>query len=177
MKAVPYEAQHGTPFRLLSFAPSYEPSSIDPLVGQKTTFAGSQSYPDWALLDLLYIPSTLAPFGSKYNPATANPSAQQRGNEPPLLWDVRRGDRREDKSERSGHLHDKRGGRANQCFAHAAAGGCVERGEGKPDARPGRPTRPSLTVRPCRGDHRRSDRKLRPHQRSAAHARGNLQCS
>ena len=71
----PYEAQHGTPFRLLSFAPSYEPSSIDPLVGQKTTFAGSHSYPDWALLDLLYIPSTLAPFGSKYNPATANPSA------------------------------------------------------------------------------------------------------
>ena len=71
------EIQHGTPFRLLSFAPSYEPSSSDPLVGQKTTRGGadpSQSYPDWALLDLLYIPSTLAPFGSKYNPATANPS-------------------------------------------------------------------------------------------------------
>ena len=69
-----YSEQHGTPFRLLSFAPSYEPSSSDPLVGQKTTRSASLSYPDWALLDLLYIPSTLAPFGSTYNPATATPS-------------------------------------------------------------------------------------------------------
>ena len=69
-----YGQQHGTPFRLLSYAPSYEPSSSDPLVGQRTTRSGSQSYPDWALLDLLYIPSTLAPFGSTYNPATGNPS-------------------------------------------------------------------------------------------------------
>ena len=69
-----YSLQHGTPFRLLSFAPSYEASTANPLVGQKTTRAASQSYPDWALLDLLYIPSTLAPFGSTYNPASANPS-------------------------------------------------------------------------------------------------------
>ena len=69
-----HSQQHGTPFRLLSFAPSYEPSSGNPLVGQKTTRSASQSYPDWALLDLLYIPSTLAPFGSTYNPASANPS-------------------------------------------------------------------------------------------------------
>ena len=70
----PTAMQHGTPFRLLSFAPSTEASTGDPLVGQKTTPARSQSYPDWAMLDLLYIPSTLAPFGSTYNPATANPS-------------------------------------------------------------------------------------------------------
>ena len=31
------EIQHGTPFRLLSFAPSYEASTSDPLVGQQTT--------------------------------------------------------------------------------------------------------------------------------------------
>ncbi len=68
------EIQHGTPFRLLSFAPSTESSSSGPLFGQKTTHPDSESYPDWALLDLLYIPSTLAPFGSTYNPATANPS-------------------------------------------------------------------------------------------------------
>ena len=72
-ESVNYSLQHGTPFRLLSFAPSTEASSSDPLVGQKTTLGASQSYPDWALLDLFYIPSTLAPFGSTYNPATANP--------------------------------------------------------------------------------------------------------
>ena len=74
-ESIAYSEQLGTPFRLLSFAPSTEASSSNPLVGQRTTFAGSESYPDWALLDLLYIPSTLAPFGSTYNPATANPSA------------------------------------------------------------------------------------------------------
>jgi hypothetical protein len=68
-----YATQHGTPFRLLSFAPSYEASSTDPLVGQQTTRSGSQPYPDWALLDLMYIPSTLVPFGSAYNPATGTP--------------------------------------------------------------------------------------------------------
>ncbi len=66
--------QHGTPFRLLSYAPSTEASSSDPLVGQQTTRGGSESYPDWAMLDLFYIPSTLAPFGSTYNPAVSNPS-------------------------------------------------------------------------------------------------------
>jgi hypothetical protein len=68
-----YAQQHGTPFRLLSYAPSTEASSTDALVGQQTTYGGSQSYPDWAMLDLFYIPSTLAPFGSTYNPPTANP--------------------------------------------------------------------------------------------------------
>ena len=77
-----YSLQHGTPFRLLSFAPSYE--ALDPsdaLVGQQTTRSGSQSYPDWAMLDLFYIPSTLAPFGSTYNPASATPGA-----DPNLLY-------------------------------------------------------------------------------------------
>ena len=104
------------PFRLLSFAPSTEPSSSNPLVGQKTTLSGSQSYPDWALLDLLYIPSTLAPFGSTYNPATANPSHEQRGNESALLWHLWRSDRRKDKPERGGDLHDKHRGGANRMF-------------------------------------------------------------
>ena len=76
-----YSQQHGTPFRLLSFAPSYEASDpSDPLVGQKTTRPGShplgesQPYPDWALLDLFYMPSTLAPYGSTYGPAIASPT-------------------------------------------------------------------------------------------------------
>ena len=79
-ETVPYSSQHGTPFRLLSFAPSYELSTSDPLVGQKTTRPAShprgesQSYPDWAMLDLFYIPSTLAAYGSTYNPASPNPN-------------------------------------------------------------------------------------------------------
>ena len=60
----PYDQQKGTPFRLLSFAPSTDSAN------QRTTFAGSQSYPDWAMLDLLYVPSTLTPFGSAYQAAT-----------------------------------------------------------------------------------------------------------
>ena len=79
-ETVAYANQHGTPFRLLSFAPSDEAADAsDALVGQQTTrssshpLGASQSYPDWAMLDLFYIPSTLAPFGSAYNPATANP--------------------------------------------------------------------------------------------------------
>ena len=74
-ESVDYSQQRGTPFRLLSFAPSYEPR--DPgnaLVGQQTTNSTSQSYPDWALLDLFYIPSTLAPYGSTYNLAVATPT-------------------------------------------------------------------------------------------------------
>ncbi len=67
-ETVAYADQKGTPFRLLSYAPSTDMSA------QTTTNATSDSYPDWALLDLFYIPSTLAPFGSTYNPATANPS-------------------------------------------------------------------------------------------------------
>ncbi len=55
--------QHGTPFRLLSFAPLTDP--LDPNA-QKTTLGSSQAYPDWALLDLLYVPSILYPFGGPY---------------------------------------------------------------------------------------------------------------
>ncbi|HEY5743079.1 MAG TPA: hypothetical protein VIS99_11110, partial [Terrimicrobiaceae bacterium] len=66
--SVPYISQHGTPFRLLSFAPSTEASdSSNPLVGQRTTRGGSQAYPDWALLDLLYIPSMLNSYGPGAN--------------------------------------------------------------------------------------------------------------
>ena len=67
-ESVGYSMQRGTPFRLLNFAPSTDANA------QRTTLSGSASYPDWALLDLMYIPSTLAPFGSTYNPASANPS-------------------------------------------------------------------------------------------------------
>jgi len=60
----PYAQQHGTPFRLLSFAPSTDSAN------QTTTAAGSKSYPDWALLDLLQIPSTLIPLGGPYGSST-----------------------------------------------------------------------------------------------------------
>ena len=60
----PYTEQEGVPFRLLSFAPSTEASNpANPRVGQKTTLGSSQAYPDWALLDLLYIPSMLNSYG------------------------------------------------------------------------------------------------------------------
>jgi hypothetical protein len=62
--SVPYIQQKGTPFRLLSYAPSTEQTS------QRTTRPGSQAYPDWALLDLLYVPATLAPFGGSYGNST-----------------------------------------------------------------------------------------------------------
>jgi hypothetical protein len=58
------EIQHGTPFRLLSLAPSTDAAN------QKTTFGGSAAYPDWAMLDLLYVPSTLTPFGGAYQAST-----------------------------------------------------------------------------------------------------------
>jgi hypothetical protein len=63
-ESVPYQDQHGTPFRLLSFAPSTDTAN------QKTTLGSSQSYPDWAMLDLLYVPSTLTPFGGSYQAST-----------------------------------------------------------------------------------------------------------
>ena len=70
-ETVDYSVQRGTPFRLLSFAPSTEPKNVfDHLVGQQTTRTGSKSYPDWAILDLLYVPSTLAPYGGPYGNAT-----------------------------------------------------------------------------------------------------------
>jgi hypothetical protein len=52
--------QHGTPFRLLSYAPSTESAN------QETTKTGSAPYPDWAMLDLLYIPSLLNSYRSPY---------------------------------------------------------------------------------------------------------------
>jgi len=63
-ESVPYQDQHGTPFRLLSFAPSTD------TVNQKTTLGTSAAYPDWAMLDLLYVPSTLTPFGGSYQAST-----------------------------------------------------------------------------------------------------------
>ena len=56
-ESAPYQTQHGTPFRLLNYAPSQNQTN----------------YPDWALLDLLYIPSTLIPYGGRYNPSTNVP--------------------------------------------------------------------------------------------------------
>jgi hypothetical protein len=56
-ESAPYQTQRGTPFRLLNYAPSQNQTN----------------YPDWALLDLLYIPSTLLPYGGRYNPSTNVP--------------------------------------------------------------------------------------------------------
>ncbi len=53
-----YTNQHGTPYRLLSFAPSTDSAN------QKTTLSTSLAYPDWALLDLFTIPSNLKPYGT-----------------------------------------------------------------------------------------------------------------
>ena len=64
-ETVAYQSQHGTPFRLLSFAPSTETAN------QQTTGPGSQPYPDWALLDLLYVPSTLTPYRGAYQLSTS----------------------------------------------------------------------------------------------------------
>ncbi len=44
----------------MSYAPSTESAS------QETTKPGSAPYPDWALLDLLYVPSLLSPYRSPY---------------------------------------------------------------------------------------------------------------
>lgn len=71
--------QHGTPFRLLSYAPSTDTAN------QKTTRnsapAGtSQPYPDWAMLDLLYVPSFLASYASPYGYYETNGVWQGYGN-------------------------------------------------------------------------------------------------
>ena len=58
-----YVNQHGTPYRLLSFAPS--DTGIDS-TDQKTSFSHSQIYPDWAMLDLFYVPFFLNSYGSPY---------------------------------------------------------------------------------------------------------------
>jgi len=54
-EALPYHEQHGTPYRLLNFAPSTDGS-------QKTD--GGTSYPDWAMLDLFTVPAAYQPLGS-----------------------------------------------------------------------------------------------------------------
>ncbi|XHR29822.1 MAG: hypothetical protein ACFUZC_04560 [Chthoniobacteraceae bacterium] len=51
--------QHGTPFRLLNFAPSSSAS-------QKTD--GGTSYPDWAMLDLFTVPAALQPVSGSLAP-------------------------------------------------------------------------------------------------------------
>lgn len=51
-----YQTQHGTPFRLLSFGPS----------GDSSQTVRGGNYPDWAMLDLFYIPSILNSFGGPY---------------------------------------------------------------------------------------------------------------
>ncbi len=58
--------QHGTPFRLLNFSPSTDASQ---------TLHGA-SYPDWAMLDLFYVPSSLLSYGSPYE-AYAGPVVTQ----------------------------------------------------------------------------------------------------
>lgn len=55
-----WQSEKGTPFRLLSFAPSSDTAN------QKTSLSTSQPYPDWAMLDLLYVPSFLASYGGPY---------------------------------------------------------------------------------------------------------------
>jgi len=55
-ETVPYAQQHGTPFRLLNFNASTDVSQ---------TIHGV-SYPDWAMLDLFYVPSSLLGYGSPY---------------------------------------------------------------------------------------------------------------
>ena len=55
VEGLPYAQQHGTPYRLLNFAPSSSPS-------QKTD--GGTSYPDWAMLDLFTVPAAYQPPGT-----------------------------------------------------------------------------------------------------------------
>jgi hypothetical protein len=60
-ETVSISLQHGTPFRCLNLNSSTDAS-------QKLTVAGTAqtAYPDWAMLDLFTIPSTLMPFGGPY---------------------------------------------------------------------------------------------------------------
>ena len=75
-ETVDYQLQHGTPFRLLSFAPSTETAN------QQTTGPGSQPYPDWALLDLLYVPSTLTPYGGAHRHLPTSPTLGHSAEQP-----------------------------------------------------------------------------------------------
>ena len=51
----PIAQQHGTPNRLLNFAPSTDASQ---------TTDGGASYPDWAMLDLFTVPAAMQPLGT-----------------------------------------------------------------------------------------------------------------
>ena len=62
-ESVNYTNQQGTPFRLLSYAPLNDPAFPS---SQKTTKSSSEPYPDWAMLDLFYVPSILYSFGGPY---------------------------------------------------------------------------------------------------------------
>ena len=66
--------EHGTPFRLLNFSPSTDPSQWE------TNSVGPAAYPDWAMLDLVYIPSTLEPYGGPYGYYQTNSVWQGYGN-------------------------------------------------------------------------------------------------
>ena len=72
----PYPQQHGTPFRLLSFSPST--SANQAIVHGGPSPITSPSYPDWAMLDLFYLPSSLLGYGSPYEPL-ANPTYSTTG--------------------------------------------------------------------------------------------------
>ena len=69
-ETVAYANQEGVSFRLLSFAPSTEIAYQKTERGSGHSLGASQPYPDWALLDLLYVPSTLAPNGGPYGAST-----------------------------------------------------------------------------------------------------------
>jgi hypothetical protein len=56
----PYAQQHGTPFRLLNFGPMSSQGGTSP-----AGVAGA-TYPDWAMLNLFFMPSSLLGYGSPY---------------------------------------------------------------------------------------------------------------
>jgi hypothetical protein len=60
-ETVPIGQQHGTPYRCLNFNAASDASQTLAVAGTVKT-----SYPDWALLDLFTIPSTLLPYGGPY---------------------------------------------------------------------------------------------------------------
>ena len=54
----PYATQHGTPYRMLSLASTASQATAQTV--------HSVCYPDWAMLDLFYVPSSLLSYGSPY---------------------------------------------------------------------------------------------------------------
>ena len=78
--------QHGTPFRLLSYAPSTEVANQETTRTASSPLGISQPYPDWAMLDLLYVPSILAPYAGPYGYYdTSKPPAWQGYGNPGVL--------------------------------------------------------------------------------------------